>query len=93
MTSKNKFNMFLEASRFVTFNALRETRADEEDLVPQENMDHLVRLDLRDLEVSKVIRVLLDPKAIKAIKALKDPRVILVNPYQAPLLCRLQCPL
>ena len=90
MTSKNKFNMFLEASRFVTFNVLRETRVDEEDLVPQENMVHLVHLDLRDLEVSKVIRDLLDPKAIKA---LKDPRVIPLNPYQAPLLCRLQCPL
>ena len=40
------------------------------------------------LKVLKEIRGLLD---LKAIRALKDPRAILVNPSQLLLLCHLQC--
>ena len=45
--------------------------------------------DLKETEVVKEIRGLLD---LKAIRALKDPRVILVNPSQLLQLCHLQRP-
>ena len=51
--------------------------------------DRLDPKDLKETKVFKEIRGLLD---LKAIKALRDPRAILVNPSQPLLLCLLQCP-
>ena len=52
-------------------------------LVPQASMVRLGPRDHRDLKVLREIRDLLDRGAIRA---LKDPRVILVNPSQLLLL-------
>ena len=52
-------------------------------LVPQASMVRLGPRDRRGLKVLREIRGLLD---LGAIRALKDPRVILVNPSQLLLL-------
>ena len=60
--------------------------------MPQARMvlpDRVDPKDLKERKVLKEIRGLLD---LKAIKALRDPRAIRVNPSQPLLLCRLQCP-
>ena len=49
----------------------------------------MVHKGLRDLRVLKVLKEIRDHLDLKAIRALKDPRAILVNPSQLPLLCHL----
>ena len=67
----------------------KESVEDEEGQVPQANMDQLGPRDHKDREVLKEIRGLLDQMAIRA---LKDPRAILVNSSQLLLLCHLRSP-
>ena len=64
----------------------------EADLVteaPPANMAHLGLRDHKDLRVLLEIRDLQD---LKAMKVLRDPRVVVVNPLQRLLLCRLLFP-
>ena len=56
---------------------------------PQANM---VRLGLRGHRAQKVFREIGDLLDIRVVRALKDPRAILVNPSQPLLLCPLRCP-
>jgi len=58
-------------------------------LVPQANMVHPGLRGHKDQKVFREIRDLLD---LKEIRALKDPRVILVNLSQPLLLCPHRCP-
>ena len=65
---------------------------EEADLVTEAlpaNMAHLGLRDYKDLRVPLEIRDLQD---LKAMKVLRDPRVIVVNPLQRLLLCRLLFP-
>ena len=50
------------------------------------------RVDPKDLKEKMVLKEIRGPLDLKAIRALKDPRAILVNPSQLLLLCHLQCP-
>ena len=50
------------------------------------------RVDPKDLKETKVLKEIRGLLVLKAIKALQDPRTILVNPSQHLLLCHLRCP-
>ena len=67
----------------VQFIVLKESGDAEAGLVLQASMVRPVPWDHRGLEVLREIRGLLD---LGAIRALRDPRVILVNPSQLLLL-------
>ena len=67
----------------VQFIVRKESGDAEAGLVPQANMVRLGPGDHRGLKVLREIRGLLD---LGAIRALKDPKVILVNPSQLLLL-------
>ena len=71
------------------FIARKESGENAVGLVPQESMVHPGLGVHKDLKVTKEIR---DPLDLQVIRALKDPRVILVNLSQLLLLCHLRCP-
>jgi len=52
----------------------------------------MVRLGLRDHRAQKVFREIRDLLGLRVIRALKDPRAILVNPSQPLLLFPLRRP-
>ena len=61
-------------------------------LIPQASRVRLDLTDRKDLKETKVLKEIRDHLGLKAIKALKGPREILVNPSQPLLLCHLRCP-
>jgi len=64
----------------------------EEGLVTEVPQANMVRLGLRDHRAQKVFREIRDLLVLRAIRALKDPRAILVNPSQPLLLFPLRRP-
>jgi len=74
------------------FTARKVPGEDEEGLVIEVLQASMVRLGLRDHRAQKVFREIRDLLDLRAIRALKDPRAILVNPSQPLLLCPLRSP-
>ena len=60
--------------------------------MPQVSMVHADRVDPKDLKETKVVKEIRGLLDLKAIRALRDPRAILVNQSQPLLLCHLRCP-
>ena len=61
----------------------------EADLVTEALQVNMARLGLKDHKDLRVVLEIRDLQDLKAMKVLRDPRVIVVNPLQRLLLCRL----
>ena len=75
------------------FTVQKVSGEDEEGLVTEVPQASMVRLVLRGHRAQKVFREIRDLLDLRVIRALKDPRAILVNPSQPLLLCPLRYPL
>ena len=58
--------------------------------MPQASMVLQNRLDPKDLKETKLLKEIRGILDLKTIRALRDPRAILVNPSQLLLLCHLR---
>ena len=58
--------------------------------MPQASMVLPDRVDPKDLKETKLLKEIRGLLDLKAIRALRDPRAILVNPSQLLLLCHLR---